>query len=118
MSKIEIEKKVLNTMVKIYCKGQGHSDLLCNDCEKFIEYANQQLDRCKFGENKVFCSKCNIHCYKPEMRNFVKKVMGYSGSRIIFYYPIIAIKHLLSLNIDSFILKYFKLFIKGGKWII
>ncbi len=46
----------------------------------------------------MFCSKCPIHCYKPKMREHIREVMRYSGPRMIFYHPIIAIKHMLSVH--------------------
>lgn len=95
ISKIETEKKVMTKMIQIYCRGQGHGEHLCEECKKLIDYANHKLDLCKFGENKTFCSKCKIHCYNPQMRQHIKMVMRYSGPRMLFYNPIMAIKHLL-----------------------
>lgn len=94
-SRIEQEKKVLKKMVQIYCKGHGHGKELCENCKKLIEYANQRLDVCKFGDNKAFCSKCTIHCYKQEMRELVKEVMRYSGPRMLLHNPLMALKHLI-----------------------
>ena len=94
-SRIEQEKKVLKEMVKIYCNGPGHGKEICENCKELIEYANQRLDVCKFGDNKPFCSKCTIHCYKQEMRELVKQVMRYSGPRMLIYNPLMALKHLI-----------------------
>ena len=94
-SRIEKEKKVIKKMVKIYCKGHGHGKEICENCNKLIEYANHRLDFCKFGDKKTFCSKCTIHCYKPEMSEFVKQVMQYSGPRMLLYNPLMALKHLI-----------------------
>ena len=94
-NRIEQEKRVLDQMVRIYCKGQRHKPFLCKNCQSLIEYAYQQLSVCKFGENKNFCSKCTVHCYKPEMKEFIKKVMIYSGPRMILYNPLMAIRHLI-----------------------
>ena len=93
--RIELEKKTLHKMISIYCKGQKHGEVLCKDCQKLLDYAIQRLDNCKFGESKTFCSKCTVHCYKPDMRSVVKKVMRYSGPRMMLYNPILGIKHLL-----------------------
>jgi len=94
-NRIEIEKETLSIMVHIYCKGQKHGETLCDNCEKLIDYANQQLDKCKFGENKMFCSKCTLHCYKSDMKKQINKVMKYSGPRMILHNPIMAINHFL-----------------------
>ena len=44
-------------------------------------------------ENKTFCSNCKVHCYSPEMREEIKKVMRFSGPRMIAYHPVMAIRH-------------------------
>jgi hypothetical protein len=46
-------------------------------------------------ETKTFCSNCNVHCYKPEMREKIREVMRFSDPRMIFYHPIMAIRHLI-----------------------
>ncbi len=97
--RIEIEKETIYKMVHIYCKGQRHGEILCNNCEKLIDYTNQRLDQCIFGENKTFCSKCTVHCFKPDMKISIKEVMKYSGPRMILHNPLMTIKHFLQLNI-------------------
>lgn len=82
-------------MIWIYCKAHKHDNVLCSECSELVEYSNNRLDACKFGNIKTFCSKCKVHCYKPEMRENIKKVMRYSGPRILFYNPLMAIKHFL-----------------------
>ena len=62
--------------------------------KKFI-YSNIRIDRCPFIENKPFCSNCKIHCYRPEMREKICKVMKYAGSKMLFYHPIMAIRHII-----------------------
>lgn len=94
-SRIQREKEVLRKMVNIYCVGHAHSNNTCENCRQIIEYAELRLDACKFGENKVFCSKCTVHCYNTEMRISIKKIMRYSGPRMLFHDPIIALKHIL-----------------------
>lgn len=94
-NRIEDEKNVLYRMVYIYCKGKKHSEHLCGNCKELVEYANQRLVACRFGENKSFCSKCTVHCFKPEMREKIKAVMKYSGPRMMLHNPIMAIKHLI-----------------------
>ncbi len=95
-SRIELEKKTLTKMIYLYCEGHKHGEKPCEDCRKLLDYALQRLDKCKFGESKSFCSKCTVHCYKPEMRENITRVMKYSGPRMLIYSPIIAIKHLFS----------------------
>ena len=81
-------------MIKIYCKGHNHGrEVPCSECKKLIEYAELRTNLCPFMENKTFCSNCKVHCYKPDMREKIKEVMKYSGKRMLFYHPILAIKH-------------------------
>ena len=83
-------------MIHIYCAAKhGTSRNLCAACAELNEYAQKRLNRCKFGEDKPTCQKCPVHCYKPEMKARIQDVMRFSGPRMIFRSPILAIKHLL-----------------------
>lgn len=75
-------------MINIYCKGNHGTEELCDECLELINYANQRVDNCKYGEKKPVCGKCTIHCYKPEMRKKIKSVMRYSGPKMIYKHPI------------------------------
>lgn len=55
-------------------------------------------DKCPFMDTKTFCSNCSVHCYKPEMREKIRKVMRFSGPRIILYHPIMAVRHMVESN--------------------
>ena len=59
------------------------------------EYAEERLSRCRFGERKPTCRLCKVHCYRTDMRLKMKEVMRYSGPRMIFYHPVIAMRHLV-----------------------
>lgn len=98
MTRIEREKKIVSQMIAIYCK-KHHSDRgghLCNECATLLVYAMQRLDHCPKGNSKTSCRKCNIHCYAPDRREAIRRVMRYVGPRMIFINPISAIRHLLS----------------------
>ena len=45
-------------------------------------------------ETKTFCSACKVHCYKPEMREQIRTVMRWSGPRMLFVHPVLAIRHM------------------------
>ncbi|MDD2371294.1 MAG: nitrous oxide-stimulated promoter family protein [Firmicutes bacterium] len=90
---IEIQRKTLELMISVYCKGQKHDSPICPSCKALLEYSNKRLDACRYGINKPACSKCKIHCYKPEMREKIKQVMRYSGPRMLYKHPILSIKH-------------------------
>ena len=93
--RIDEEKAVVGKMVAIYCRGKGHGKSLCPDCAELLRYAEERLDSCLFRKDKPFCSKCEVHCYNPEMRQKVRIIMRYSGSRMLLYDPLMAIRHLL-----------------------
>ena len=91
------EKKTINAMVHIYCKGHHHeikeAAELCPECTHFLEYAFLRLDKCPFQEEKSTCGKCLVHCYQPQMREKVKQVMRYSGPRMLLRNPGLALHH-------------------------
>lgn len=93
--KIEYEKQLIEKMIHIYCKGNHKCrNELCEDCKALLGYSKMRLDRCPFKEAKQSCGKCKIHCYKSEMQKKIKKVMKYSGMRIIFTNPKDVIVHI------------------------
>lgn len=94
MTKIEREKRTIELMIKIYCKKKHKNKELCDECRELLEYAHKRLSYCKFGEEKTTCGKCPIHCYKKDMKEKVKKVMRFSGPRLIIYNPVELIRHL------------------------
>lgn len=93
------EKSIIKLMIKIYCKGncdKNNQNEMCFSCKNLLNYANEKIDKCPFIESKTFCSKCKIHCYDELNRKQIKKVMKYSGPRMLFYNPVLVFKHLLS----------------------
>ncbi|HAS04200.1 MAG TPA: nitrous oxide-stimulated promoter family protein [Dehalococcoidia bacterium] len=93
--RIERERKTLITMIGMYCKGNHQGENLCPECAELLDYALKRLENCSFGEGKTTCAKCPVHCYKPQMRERIRKVMRYAGPRMIYTHPIQAIYHIL-----------------------
>ena len=95
--KREQEKQTVGLMIELYCHGhhgtRGHA--LCPDCEALRSYADARVDHCPHMETKTFCSACKTHCYKPQMREAIRQVMRWSGPRMIFHHPVLAIRHLI-----------------------
>jgi len=94
----DAHKKTVILMIGLYCREHNHELLnngssLCSDCRKVKEYSIIKLDNCRFGSSKPVCSKCSIHCYKPAKREEIRKIMRYSGPRMLYAHPIIALKH-------------------------
>lgn len=94
-SKREREKQLVSQMIALYCKRTHGGKGLCSDCAALDAYARQRSDKCPFMETKTFCSNCKVHCYKPEMREKIRAVMRFSGPRMIFYHPIVAVRHVI-----------------------
>ena len=84
-------------MVELYCEARhGHSrDGLCADCRQFLDYAEVRLEKCPYGLEKPTCANCPIHCYKPGPRARAKMIMRYSGPRMLFRHPYLALTHQL-----------------------
>lgn len=81
-------------MVGIYCHKHLHQCKMPEEYAELIEYSWQRLDYCRYGERKPACKDCPVHCYKPEMREKMQKVMRWAGPRIAFYSPCAALRHI------------------------
>ena len=68
---------------------------MCDVCEALNEYAMQRIDKCPFCLQKPTCANCTIHCYKDDMREEVRKLMRYSGPRMMRRHPILALLHIV-----------------------
>jgi Nitrous oxide-stimulated promoter len=73
--------------------GAGKS--LCPECIALLEYSRRQVDACRFGAAKPVCSRCPVHCFRSAMRERVRAAMRYSGPRMIYRHPYLAMRHLL-----------------------
>jgi 23S rRNA C2498 (ribose-2'-O)-methylase RlmM len=92
--RIKREKKTIDAMVRLYCrKHHGTDGELCQECSELHDYAMLRLSMCPFQENKSTCGKCLVHCYKPDMKEKVAKVMRYSGPRMLLHHPVLALHH-------------------------
>lgn len=94
------EQYVVEEMIRLYCRRHhqkefGEAKELCPACQALLEYARQRSQKCPFMEEKTFCANCRVHCYKPEMREEIRKVMRYVGPRMLLHHPLLAIWHLI-----------------------
>ena len=91
------EKLLVSEMIALYCRKQHGTPKgsLCPECRQLHDYALTRIDKCPFMETKTFCSACKTHCYKPQMREAIRQVMRWSGPRMIFHHPVLAIRHLI-----------------------
>lgn len=91
------EKHVVGVMIRLYCKrnhreGGKH---LCSDCAALLDYAHARVDACPFMETKTFCNQCKVHCYRPQQREKIRAIMRWSGPRMLFVHPVLAVRHLI-----------------------
>jgi Nitrous oxide-stimulated promoter len=89
------ERKTLRAMVRLFCRKRHGGRPLCDDCRSLLDYAEKRLDRCPYANDKPTCQQCPTHCYAHEMRDRVAEIMRFSGPRMIWYHPIMAIRHLI-----------------------
>lgn len=92
-SKIEREKRIVETMIRSYCSGKHGGGGLCDSCSELLEYARLRLDSCPHGERKPFCSRCATHCYAKARREEIREVMRYSGPRMLWIMPLEFLRH-------------------------
>jgi hypothetical protein len=94
--RITREKKTVEHMIRLYCRGNhGISGEFCDDCSELLTYARERLDECPFGEKKKTCAKCPVHCYDSGKRDEIRRVMRYSGPRMLPRHPWLAIMHII-----------------------
>jgi cation diffusion facilitator family transporter len=95
------EARTVELMIRMYCAathppGQGARHFSpCTDCAALVAYSFERIDACRFGPAKPVCSQCTVHCYRPAMREQVRAAMRYSGPRMTFRHPYLAVRHLL-----------------------
>ena len=90
------EKLLVSEMIALYCRKNHHTTKgnLCPRCQTLSDYALQRIKHCPIMETKTFCSACPVHCYRPEMREQIRVVMRWSGPRMLFVHPVLALRHL------------------------
>ena len=90
------EQQVVDEMLRLYCrKNHGSTSAeMCPECRSLADYAQARSARCPFMAQKTFCANCKVHCYKPDMREKIRRVMRFSGPRMLFYHPLLVLWHL------------------------
>jgi predicted amidophosphoribosyltransferase len=99
----KLELDTIRKMLLIHCRDMHEGDKyeLCPECKKMLDYAERRMDKCFYGDDKPVCSQCPVHCYKPEMREKIKKVMRYSGPRMLRHSPILSIRYIFRKRFKS-----------------
>ncbi len=91
---------VLGRFVALYCRGKHparakrrfsykgvddstwHGIQLCDECFKLLAHGTAKRLMCP-KEPKPYCKECDIHCYGPGYRERVRRIMRYSGKKMI-----------------------------------
>jgi hypothetical protein len=96
-SRLLREFRTLQRMVEIYCHDHHGAvgETPCWECVAFLDYAEQRLVKCPYGQEKPTCAKCPIHCYKRVQKEQARVIMRYSGPRMMFRHPWLALLHVL-----------------------
>ena len=93
---LQRELDTVTLMIELYCRDHQNDDKpICNECTELLDYAAKRLSNCPFQEHKTTCGKCSVHCYKKDMRQKIVDVMRYSGPKMIWKHPIIALQHVI-----------------------
>ena len=94
---LQQEHATVQIMVEKHCRAHHHpTHDLCPRCHSLLEYSHRRLRQCRYGNKKPFCSQCPTHCYRPDMRKRLRKAMRYSGPRMLFSHPKMAVRHLMT----------------------
>jgi hypothetical protein len=94
--RIKRELETVRVMIGIWCRGvHGSGRNLCTECSALWEYVQKRIDRCPFLDNKPTCLNCPVHCYKPAMREKIRRVMRYAGPRMPLRHPVLSVFHFM-----------------------
>ncbi len=55
---------------------------LCDECARLLMHAVSKRAICPYNP-KPACKRCETHCYKPEYRMMIRRVMKFSGLHLI-----------------------------------
>lgn len=91
------EFRTIAAMIRMYCHAHHATKgaTLCPACRALHDYAARRLERCVFGAAKPTCANCTVHCYKAAMRERIRAVMIWSGPRMPWRHPVLAVRHLI-----------------------
>lgn len=96
LNRIERERITVIKMIELYCKLNHHTNgKICSDCYSLSDYAMKRLDNCPYDEDKPTCKNCPVHCYRKYEREKIREIMRFSGPKMLFRHPYLAIMHLI-----------------------
>ena len=94
--RLKREYRTLEAMIDLFCRCRhGKALRPCPACKTLLDYAGARLAQCPYGEKKPTCAHCPVHCYKPGMREEIRRVMRFAGPRMLWHHPVLALRHIL-----------------------
>lgn len=88
--------RIIARFTEVWCKGHHHAGRrshllpegldpveLCEECGRFVAYAVARRLHCPLEAEKPSCKHCRIHCYAPAQREQVRRIMAWSGRKMI-----------------------------------
>ena len=91
---MENERKTLTAMRQLYCHDHhagGTSHARNAATLQSMPIAARGLP---FSNGQATCGHCRIHCYRAEARAAIQEIMRYSGPRMLWRHPLLAIRHM------------------------
>lgn len=82
-------------MIRLWSKKARREETPGEDTQDLIRYAHRRLDSCRWGDSKPTCKRCPHHCYAPKQREQIRQVMRYAGPRMLWYFPMETLRHLI-----------------------
>lgn len=74
------EQRILRRFIEVYCRAHHHVETgtLCPECDDLLHYCLDRLEKCPYNP-KPKCKDCPTHCYCPDYRERIRRVMRFSG---------------------------------------
>ncbi len=95
------EAHTVACMIQIYCRGRHRKKQLCPSCQELLEITRLHLSECPPEDDRPFFSSHTIQCFKPEQREEIEQMLGYSGPRLLWHHPMIAIRYMVTMSYEK-----------------
>ncbi|RJP80156.1 MAG: nitrous oxide-stimulated promoter family protein [Candidatus Zixiibacteriota bacterium] len=77
------EAVILGKFIGVYCRNiHKTTGRICPECRQLQEYALRRLELCPY-DPKPACRRCPTHCYAPDYRARIRRVMKHSGIHFV-----------------------------------
>jgi hypothetical protein len=95
------EKRTIDIMIRLHCRAFHRQEVPCPACRELIAYAVLRVDKCPWGAGKPVCGLCPIHCWRPDQREAIRRVMRWAGPRMLLRHPITTLRHLADARLPA-----------------